>query len=128
MQVELKTILNAVQHFPGFVYQDVRLLRRRSGRPRELHITVAAHTGHPAKCSQCHRPAPGYDRLPQRLWLFIPLWGMVTWFAYAARRVNCPESSELFRQRFFQIYSPAAWVWVWSFVWSGLPCCFSACR
>lgn len=91
MQVELKTILNAVQHFPGFVYQDIRLLRCRSGRPREIHITVAAHAGQPAKCSQCRRPAPGYDRLPQRLWLFIPLWGIVTWFVYAARRVNCPE-------------------------------------
>jgi transposase len=73
------------------VYQDIRLLRCRSGRPRELHITVAAHAGQPAKCSQCRRPAPGYDRLPQRQWLFIPLWGIVTWFVYAARRVNCPE-------------------------------------
>ena len=91
MQVELKTILNSVQHFPGFVYQDIRLLHCRSGRPREIHITVAAHAGHPARCSQCHRPAPGYDRLPQRQWLFIPLWGIVTWFIYAARRVNCPE-------------------------------------
>ena len=91
MQLELKTILNAVQHFPGFVYRDVRLHRRRSGRPCELQITVAAHAGQPAKCSQCHRPAPGYDRLPQRRWLFIPLWGIVAWFVYAARRVNCPE-------------------------------------
>jgi transposase len=90
MQVELKTILNAVQPFPGFVYQDIRLLRRRNGRPREIQITVAAHAGYPARCSQCHQPAPGYDRLPQRRWLFIPLWGIVTWFIYAARRVNCP--------------------------------------
>jgi transposase len=25
------------------------------------------------------------------LWLFVPLWGIVTWFLYAARRVHCPE-------------------------------------
>lgn len=44
-----------------------------------------------AKCSHCRQPAPGYDRLPARRWLFVPLWGIVTWFVYAARRVNCPQ-------------------------------------
>jgi transposase len=44
-----------------------------------------------AKCSRCLQPAPGYDRLEQRSWLFVPLWGIVTWFLYAARRVHCPE-------------------------------------
>jgi hypothetical protein len=29
--------------------------------------------------------------LPPRPWLFVPLWGMVTGFVYAARRVKCPE-------------------------------------
>jgi transposase len=43
------------------------------------------------KCSECRRPAPGYDRLPERSWLFVPLWGIVTRFWYAPRRVECPE-------------------------------------
>ena len=88
---QVKTLLNAIQHFPGFVYQDIRLCRHADGRPREIHITVAAHQGMAAKCSRCLRPAPGYDRLEPRSWLFVPLWGMVTWFLYAARRVDCPE-------------------------------------
>ena len=25
MQLQVKTILNAIQHFPGFVYQDIHL-------------------------------------------------------------------------------------------------------
>jgi len=83
--------LNAIQHFPGFVYQDIRLCRHREGQPREIKITVAAHGGMGAKCSRCLQAAPCYDRLEQRSWLFIPLWGMVTWFFYAARRVDCPE-------------------------------------
>jgi len=83
--------LNAIQHFPGFIYQDVRLCRHRDGRPREIKITVAAHGGMGGKCSLCLKPAPGYDHLEQRSWLFVPLWGIVTWFLYAARRVNCPE-------------------------------------
>ena len=52
---------------------------------------MAAHGGRGAKCSRCLKPAPGYDRLETRAWLFVPLWGIVTWFLYAARRVNCPE-------------------------------------
>ena len=31
----------------------------------------------------------GYDRLPQRRWLFVPLWGIPTFFCYAPRRVTC---------------------------------------
>jgi transposase len=29
--------------------------------------------------------------LEPRSWLFIPLWGIVTWYLYAARRVDCPK-------------------------------------
>lgn len=91
MQVEVKTILNAIQHFAGFVYQDVRLERDRQGRPHRLEITLAPHGGIGAKCSRCRQPAPGYDRLPQRPWLFIPLWGIATYFLYEPRRVECAE-------------------------------------
>ena len=90
MQLQLKTILNAIQPFAGFVYQDIRLCRHRNGRPRCIEISVAPHCGRAAKCSRCLKPAAGYDQLPQRPWLFVPLWGIVTWFLYAARRVNCP--------------------------------------
>jgi transposase len=29
--------------------------------------------------------------LPQRRWLFVPLWGIATYFCYAPRRVECAE-------------------------------------
>lgn len=89
MQLQVKTILNAIQHFPGFVYQEVRL-RCRRGRPRCIEIRLEPHQGVRAKCSECRQPAPGYDRLPERSWLFVPLWGIVTRFFYAPRRVECP--------------------------------------
>jgi len=41
--------------------------------------------------SQCQQPAPGYDRLPERRWQFVPLWGIRTYFLYAPRRVECAE-------------------------------------
>jgi len=98
MQLHVKTILNAIQHFPGFVYEDIRLERQRDGRPRQISITVVAHGSMPAKCSRCQQVAPGYDRLPERSWLFVPLWGIVTWLVYAARRVHCPEHGVVVEQ------------------------------
>ena len=32
-----------------------------------------------------------YDRLGQRRWLFVPLWGIPSYFYYAPRRVKCAE-------------------------------------
>jgi transposase len=91
MQWQVKTVLNAIQPFAGFVYRDIRLPCHRDGQPRCLAITVRAQQGRAARCSRCRKPAPGYDQLAQRWWLFVPLWGIVTWFLYAARRVHCPE-------------------------------------
>jgi transposase len=87
MQLEVKTLLNRIQHFAGFVYQDIRL---RSPRGKLcIEVTVGSHQGMDGKCSKCLQPAPGYDHLPERGWLFVPLWGIVTWFFYAPRRVKC---------------------------------------
>jgi len=88
MQLELKTVLNAVQHFAGFVYRDVRLAR--AGRARRIEARLEPHAGVPARCSRCAKPCPGYDHLPERWWRFIPLWGLAVWFVYAPRRVACP--------------------------------------
>jgi transposase len=79
------TILNKVQHFAGFVYREVRMLESA------IEVRVAAHAGQRGRCSQCQRPAPGYDRQPERRWQFVPLWGIPVWFIYAPRRVQCPE-------------------------------------
>ena len=87
MQLELKTILNRIQHFRGFVYRDIRL-RGPRGKLR-IEVRIEPHQSMGARCSKCRQPAPGYDRLPERWWRFIPLWGIVTWFLYAPRRVEC---------------------------------------
>jgi len=89
MQLQVKTVLNAIQHFAGFVYQDICLHRQRDGQPSHVEITVEPHGGIPAKCSRCLQPAPGYDQLEQRRWLFPPLWGLKAFLLYSARRVEC---------------------------------------
>jgi len=81
--------LNRIQSFAGFVYQEVRLCDPR-GQLR-IEVKLQPHRSIRGKCSECRRPAAGYDRLPERSWLFVPLWGIVTRFWYAPRRVECPE-------------------------------------
>jgi len=63
----------------------------RQGQPQSIEITLEPHGGIRGHCSRCLRPAPGYDRLPERRWSFVPLWGIPTWFCYAPRRVRCAE-------------------------------------
>ena len=77
-----------MQRFVGFVYREVRM-QCHEGKPQSIEIIVEPHGGIPRRCSRCRQPAPGYDRLPERRWLFVPLWGIATWFCYAPRRVNC---------------------------------------
>ncbi len=82
--------MNRIQHFAGFVYQEVRL-QCEGGKPQRIDITLEAHESRWGKCSECRQPAPGYDRLAPRRWRFVPLWGITTYFVYAPRRVECPE-------------------------------------
>ena len=56
-----------------------------------IEVCVAPHIGMRARCSECRLAAPGYDRLPERHWDFVPLWGIPVSFRYAPRRVECVE-------------------------------------
>ena len=90
IQLQIKTILNCVQRFVGFIYAEVRLHCRHQ-LPEFIEIRIEPHRGIRGRCSRCQRPAPGYDCLPQRRWLFVPLWGIPSYFCYAPRRVECAE-------------------------------------
>jgi transposase len=87
----LKTILNRIQKYPGFVYVAFRL-HDHLGELR-LGIDVAPRKGSRAICSGCGRRRPGYDRLKPRRFEFVPLWGIPVAFVYAMRRVDCPSCS-----------------------------------
>lgn len=86
--MQLKTLLNHVQKHKGFVYDDVRLVK--DGRPR-LVVDIRPRRGSLATCSCCDKRCPQYDRLPVRHFEFVPLWGLLVFFAYAMRRVDCPR-------------------------------------
>lgn len=88
-QLEVKTILNRIQHFVGFVYASIRLCG--SGGALRIEAQIEAHRGIRGKCATCLQPSPGYDQLPERRWLFVPLWGIMVHFFYQPRRVECAE-------------------------------------
>jgi len=87
--MELITILNHCHHFRGFVYQHARF----GPDNKSIEVVVRPREGSAAVCSGCHKPAPGYDRLPERRFEFIPFWGFLVFFLYRMRRVHCRNCS-----------------------------------
>ena len=85
----LKTLLNHVEKHKGFVYGDGRLIK--SGDPPVIEVAVYPRKNSMAICSQCERPASGYDLLPSRQFQYVPLWGIAVVLRYAMRRVNCTD-------------------------------------
>lgn len=85
----IKTILNRLQKQPGFIYELVRLVPY-SGE-LSLEVEIRAHAKNRPRCSLCGCRGPGYDRLPQRRFEFVPLWGMKVFFLYSPRRVQCAD-------------------------------------
>jgi transposase len=87
--MQLKTILNRVEPFKSFVYGKARWVKG-TAQPT-LEVEVHARKNGRAICSGCGRRKPGYDRLPERRFQFVPLWGITVYFLYARRRVDCPK-------------------------------------
>jgi transposase len=85
--LQLITILNRCHRFPGFVYRQARF----SADGKSIEIAVSPRTRSKAVCSGCHQPAPGYDRLAERRFEFIPFWGFLVFLLYSMRRVDCPR-------------------------------------
>ena len=87
--MQLQTILNRVEHYKSFVF------RRVTWEEQAARLTLRVELEHRANgrplCSGCGQVRPGYDRLPERTWDFVPLWQIAILFVYALRRVECPD-------------------------------------
>jgi transposase len=86
--MQLKTILNRVERHKSFVYGTVRFCGDDAAA---LEVEVNARANGRPLCSGCGQAGPGYDRLPQRRYEFVPLWAMAVYLVYAPRRVDCPR-------------------------------------
>ena len=82
-------VLNKCHRFPGFVYGAARF----SGDEESILVPIRPRKGSRAKCSGCHRPAAaGYDQASKpRRFEFIPIWGILVFFVYSMRRVDCRQ-------------------------------------
>ena len=87
--MQLKSILNRVEHYKSFVYGKIQWAEN-AARPT-IEILIAPRVNSRPICSGCGRPGPGYDRLPKRRFEFVPVWGIAVFFVYAMRRVNCSQ-------------------------------------
>ena len=86
--MQLKTILNRIEHFKSFVYAQAQMIDEQNQLSIEVTLRPRAN-GRPI-CSGCGRARPGYDRLPVRRFEYVPLWAMPVFLLYAMRRVDCP--------------------------------------
>ena len=86
--MQLTTILNRVEYFKSFVYGKTSWVDD-ADRPT-LEVKIEPRKNGQPICSVCEHPAPGYDRLPERRFEFVPMWGIAVFFVYAMRRVECP--------------------------------------
>jgi len=84
----LKTILNKVYSFKGFIYTKIRFIHTPK---EEIVVTIAHRARSKGICSLCEKLCAGYDHLPLRRFDFIPLWNIAVIFEYAPRRVVCAE-------------------------------------
>jgi transposase len=87
--MQLTTILNRVERNKSFVYGKVQWVEE-APRPT-LAVSVRARSNSRPICSGCGQRGPGYDRLSERLFEFVPLWQIAVVFVYALRRVDCPR-------------------------------------
>jgi transposase len=110
--MHLKTILNRVQWHKSFVYGAAQFREDASGLA--LDVAIRARSNGRPVCSGCGRRRPGYDRLPQRRFEFVPLWGLAVFFLYAPRRVACPRCGvTVERVPWAQGKSPVTTTYMW---------------
>ena len=89
MQLNLKTILNLKEHHRHFVYHDVRLIHPTGTTAPRIEVTIEPRQGSKGICSGCGKTCAGYDRLPERRFIHVPLWGIAVIFLYCMRRLAC---------------------------------------
>lgn len=82
------TLLNQCYRHKGFVYKQARFSNTTANA---IEVLVIARKNSKPRCSQCGHSCSGYDRLPERRFEFIPVWGFHVFLHYARRRVQCPD-------------------------------------
>jgi len=86
--MQLKSILNRVHKIKSFVYETVRWVEGAEEPTIEIEVRRRANSR--SECSICGCRCPGYDRLPERRFEFIPFWGDQGIFSLCAATSGMP--------------------------------------
>ena len=110
----LKTLLNRVQHFKGFVYESVRLVDNGEDK-WQIEAEIRPRKRSKPSCSGCGKRCSTYDTAQEtRRFEFVPLWLIPLWFVYRMRRVNCPDCGiRVERVPWSDGKSPMTTTWQW---------------
>ena len=82
------TILNRLDKHKGFVYGKAYMETKEDGGS-SIVIPVRSRKNSRGKCSVCGCCGPAYDRLCERSFQYVPLWGIPVVLLYALRRIDC---------------------------------------
>ena len=86
----IKTVLNQIERFKGFVFGEVTLQKRLFQKPT-IVVEIRPRKGSRPECPLCGRKRPIYDT---SRWArdveYLPLWSYRVVFRYFPRRVDCP--------------------------------------
>ncbi len=83
----LKTILNRVQKYKGFIYKSISWNTTQTEPTIEVHV-VARSNSRP-RCSGCGRQRPGYDTRNPRRFEFIPSqWHSLKKLAHSLKKTD----------------------------------------
>ena len=84
----IKTLLNKVERFKSFVYGSTYIMLVCG--VEALVIDIEPRRNSRPICPECGKRCTVYDRQPQRLFEYLPVWSFKAYFRYAPRRVKCP--------------------------------------
>jgi transposase len=88
--MQLKTLLNVVHPVKGFVYGKLQRVEDDSvPNGFRIEVELRARKGSRGLCSVCGKAGPAYDRLVERRFDFVPLWGIMVALVYGLRRIDC---------------------------------------
>lgn len=84
--MQLITILNRVEKFKSFVYENASFAEDGE----TIEVEIRPRKGNRPVCSGCGRSGATYDHQPEpRQFQFVPLWQIAVVFVYTMRRVDC---------------------------------------
>jgi transposase len=95
--MHVETLLRHVHPIKGFTYQPGTMAGKRGGE--RLQFRILPHRRNRPICSACGEPGSCHDRLPERGFQMVPLWGIPVFLTYRMRRVNCKRCARVVVER-----------------------------